>query len=178
MKKKFVPVNKIFLSDETIQFIKDNFKLMTNEEIAKATGLSKTYVRTYAYNLGLKRLILVNWTKEQTNFLIRNYRDLGNAEIADYINKYFPSCKVFTRKNISKKMTLLGLIRTGDMLNNIRERNRLKGVWGAPVKKKIPVLIKENFVSVDAKTRIVLKPGQTAAEAIENYKNNYLNRNT
>ena len=46
---------KVLFSEDEIQFLKDNFKLMTNKQIAAALQLKPTIVRMKAYELGLQK---------------------------------------------------------------------------------------------------------------------------
>lgn len=167
-----IPSNKIDMQQWQKDFVIDNFKSMTNEQIAEATGLSKTYVRMWAYKQGLQRELKVDWTSEQISYFLENFRTTGNKEMADFINKNIPSKKVFKRSTISKKMELLGLIRTPEEIKAIRERNRLNGLWGPPMEKKVkkPVIsFVSRFVMVNPKMRIELKPGQTAESVLQKY---------
>lgn len=169
VKKKFVPPNKIFLTDYQKEFIKENFFKMTNEEIADELGLSKTYMRTYAYSIGLRRSTVFNWSKEQVQFLLDHYKFIGNIELAKMMNEKFPGQKVMNKGRISKKLDLLGIKRTQSEENLIRERNRIFGCWGPPVKRSPKKPKKEFYISINAKTRILVQPGQS----VENLRNKY-----
>jgi hypothetical protein len=164
-----VPPNKIEMQQWQKDFVRNNFKTMTNEEIAAKTGLSKTYVRMWAYSEGLQRELIVNWTKDQLDYFFENWRTTGNKEMADYINANLPSKKVFKRSTISKKMELLGLYRTPKETFEIRERNRLNGIWGNPQENKTLVKIESKYVQVNSKLRIELKPGQTPEMVLQKY---------
>lgn len=118
---------KIIFSDADIQFIKDNFSTMTNQQIADALGLKITKVRTKAYELGLKRMELQRWTKKQEKFLKENYKEIGDTELAEIFEvKWFKS-KGWTKKHIEKKRRYLKLKRSHIEKKNIKERNRLMG---------------------------------------------------
>lgn len=165
---KFVPENKIFMTDFQKNFIIENFKSMTNDGIAAAIGLKKTYVRLYAYSLGLQREIKMYWNKDQEQFLLDNYATIGNTELAKMINEQFPSEKIFNKKTIEKKLILLGIKRTTKMLANIRERNRLNGMWGRPNESKSNSFV-SSWLVINDKLKVQLKPGQDPNEVKEKY---------
>lgn len=167
---KFVPPNKIFMTEKQKQFVKDNFKTMTNEQIAEATKLSKTYVRMYAYSIGLQRELIVHWTDEQNAFFIENWQFIGNVEMAKILNETYPGKKVFTKRNISKKLTNLKLKRTAREEDDIRERNRLNGMWGPPMENKSLPVLKKIWIQINPKMRVELKPNQLPAQLLEKYK--------
>lgn len=168
-KKKFIPPNKIVLTEYQKQYIKDNFFKMTNEAIAAELGLSKTYTRMYAYSLGLKRSDVCRWSKEQNEFFLENYSTIGNKELVKLLNEKFPGQKVITKKSISKKFLTLGIRRNYQEHCLITERNRLMGCWGYPINRKKREPKKQLFVVVNSKTRVFLKPGQTVESVMNKY---------
>jgi len=171
--KGSVPPNKIIMSQFQIDFVNENFKKLSNEEISKATGLSKTYVRMYAYSIGLQRGLVINWTSEQEKFLLENWRKIGNVEMANIINSTYPGKKVFDKKTISKKLTLLGFKRNIHETFIIRERNRLNGLWGNPNPAKDGKDAPKLFISINSKTKVEVPFGKTIDEVREKYS--YLN---
>jgi len=171
--KGSVPPNKIIMSQFQIDFVKENFKNLTNDEISLATGLSKTYVRMYAYSIGLQRELIINWTAEQEKFLLENWRKIGNIEMANIINSTYPGNKIFNKKTISKKLTLLGLKRNIHETFIIRERNRLNGLWGNPNHSKDGKDAPKLYISINAKTKVEVPFGKTIDEVKEKYS--YLN---
>lgn len=169
VKKKFIPPNKIVLTEYQKQFIKDNFHSMTNEAIAAELELSKTYMRMYAYSIGLKRSTVHCWSEEQTAFLLENYSTIGNLELVKLLNENFPGHKVITKKAISKKFLTLGIKRSYKEHCLVTERNRLMGCWGPPKTRKKREPKKQLFVVVNSKTRVFLKPGQTVESVMSKY---------
>lgn len=127
---------KIEFSEQDIQFIKDNFQHMTNDEIAHAMGLKKTRVRTLAYEMGLKRMELEYWTKEQVIFLKDNYKEIGDTEIAEIFENEWPKNKGWSKKHIEKKRRYLVLKRTPTELEAIRLRNQINGRYAVCNKKR------------------------------------------
>lgn len=121
---------KILFSEDDIKFIKDNFKSMTNQQIADCLGLKKTIVRMKAYELGLQRMQPEYWCNEAIEFLIKNYRTIGNVEMCRIFSEKFPKVKGWTTSHIDKKLEQLNLKRTKLDWYNIKERNRDNGSFG------------------------------------------------
>src|SRR5690606_25103092 len=162
---------KIIFSAADIQFIKNNFMMMTNQQIADALGLKKTTVRTKAYQMGLKRMKLEYWPDEAVEFLKANYHKIGNVEMVKLFTEKFPKDKGWTTSHIDKKMEQLNLRRSKLDWFTIKERNRDNGSFGKRNPKNNPEPPKAYF-RVDAKTRIELKPGQSVLELKERYHTN------
>lgn len=154
---------KIIFSDQEIQFIKDNFQIMTNEAIAENLGLKKTIVRMKAYELGLQRMDLEHWPDEAVKYLKENYNKIGDREICRTFSKTFPKQKGWTSRHIQKKIMQLGLKRNKLDRYCIKERNRNNGSFGNKNPKNNPVAPKVYF-QLDPKTRIEIKPGQTTQQ--------------
>lgn len=156
---------KIIFSEDDIQFIKDNFQSMTNQQIADALGLKKTIVRTKAYELGLQKMKLEKWPVEAIDFLKENYTVIGNTEIVEIFNKRFPKEKGWTTSHIDKKLEQLKLKRNKRHWYDILERNRQRGSFGNPNTKKKP---KEIFSTIQFKgKKYLLEPGQTKQQLFE-----------
>lgn len=161
---------KIIFSDEETQFIKDNFQAMTNDAISATLGLKKTRVRTLAYEMGLKRMVLEYWPDEAVNYLKANYHKIGDRELCRHFTASFPKQKGWTSRHIQKKMSQLGLKRNKLHWYCIKERNRDNGSFGRKNINNNPAVPKV-FFYLNPKTRIELKPGQT----IEMLKQKYAN---
>lgn len=126
---KFVPHNKIILTDQQEQFIKDNFYSMTNKQLADALGMKITALRSKMYAMGLKRIEMEYWTDEQVIFLKNNYHYMGDKEIAEIFERDGSKRKGWSLKHIEKKRRYLKLNRTDEMLKAIRTREVLKGTY-------------------------------------------------
>lgn len=101
-KKGFVPYNKIVWTDEMDQYIFNNWDNKTNKQIAEGLGLKLTVVRTRIYSLGLKRMELEYWTPSQVLFLMENYKEMGDTEIAEIFSQEWPEKKKgWSKKHIS-----------------------------------------------------------------------------
>lgn len=120
---------KIIFEEKDCQFLIHNYLSMTNKELAKALGVKITSCRTKLYQLGLKRMQLEYWTKDQIQFLKDNYQEMGDVEIAALFNQICPKNKPWSNKHIEKKRRYLKLKRTKAEINNIRERNIDRGCF-------------------------------------------------
>ena len=96
---------------------------MGNKELCRYLGFKITLLRMKCYELGLKRMELEYWTEEQTQFLIDNYRSIGDKELAKIFQENWPKNKTWTIKHIEKKRLYLKLKRTEEELKAIQQRN-------------------------------------------------------
>ena len=164
---------KILFSDNEIQFIKDNFATMTNQQIADRLGLKKTRVRMKAYELGLQRMQLEYWPVDAVDFLKSNYKLMGNLEIVRYFTIHFPKTKGWTTSHIDKKLEQLALKRNKQDFYNITERNRQNGSYGTPNPKLKRKPMPKIWLKLDAKTIVEVKPGQCEKDIITKYQNRH-----
>jgi len=155
---------KVVFSDEDIQFIKDNFQAMTNQQIADALGLKKTRVRMKAYELGLQRMNLEYWPGDAIDYLKANYRIMGNREIVRHFKVTFPKQKGWTVSHIDKKLEQLDLKRNIQDRYLITERNRQNGSFGNPNPKLKRKPMPKLYFMLDSKTRIEVKVGSDIKE--------------
>ncbi|MCX8533064.1 HNH endonuclease [Chryseobacterium luquanense] len=115
--------------------MKDNFLLKTNQKLADDLGLKITATRMKLYELGLFRMNLEYWTKEQVDFLSKSYKIYGDKELAEIFNQKWRKEKGWTLKHIEKKRMYLKLKRTPEELHKIKERAKSKGVYAEALKK-------------------------------------------
>lgn len=127
---------KIMFTEQGVRFLKENFKQMTNRELASALGLKLTIVRTRMYELGLKRMEMEYWTPEQVQFLRDNYREMGDVEIAEIFQETSPKEKPWTNKHIDKKRDYLNLKRTAAEIKEIKKMNIANGRFSMCVAKR------------------------------------------
>ncbi len=130
------PFNKIIFTPEMHQFLKDNYKQLTNRELADALGLKLTRTRTELYRLGLKRMEMEYWTPEQVQFLKDNYKEFGDTELAEIFEVKWYKAKGWTKKHIEKKRRYLKLKRTTAEKNAIKVRNTKMGRFAMCAKKR------------------------------------------
>ena len=156
---------KIEFSESDIIFIQDNFKNMTNHQIADSLGLKKTIVRTKAYELGLQRMNLEYWSQEAIDYLKTNYKTKGNREIVRHFIEAFPKIKGWTTSHIDKKLEQLDCKRNKQDWYNIIEHNRQNGSFGKPNPQKKGRKLKATIMFKDKK--YLLGPGQTKEELFD-----------
>jgi len=73
-------------TDEDRQFLKDNYKKMTNKELGEHFGMTATAIHYKLKTLGLKRSS-GRWTEEMDHFLRSNYMRMTSAELASYLGR-------------------------------------------------------------------------------------------
>lgn len=159
---------KVIFSEDEIQFLKDNFHSMTNQQIADALGLKKTIVRMKAYDLGLQRMEMEYWPPEAVEFLKENYHIIGNREMCRIFNKEFSKKKGWTPSHIDKKLKQLEIKRTKLDWYMIKERNRNKGSFGNRKPKNNPPPPKAYYY-INSKTRVEIRPGQSVEQLKQKY---------
>lgn len=126
---------KIILSPEDKKFLQENYLKMTNKELANALGLNLTKTRGFLYEMDLKRMELEYWTEEQIKYLLDNYKEIGDVELAEIFNSKWKKNKGWSKKHIEKKRKYLKLNRTQDERHQIYLRNKILGRWKmCPVK--------------------------------------------
>jgi hypothetical protein len=114
-------------TDEMIEFLKNNWQLKTNQQLADALGLRKTVTRNKLKELGLKRMKLEYWNKEMIEFLKKSYKHMGDVEIMKFFTANYPKIKGWKRNAIAQKRKYLGLTRTQRQSAAIVKRNVQKG---------------------------------------------------
>lgn len=127
--------NKRIWEDWEIDFIKSNFDKLSSKQMADHLGVKLCSFRMMCYKLGLKRMELEYWTKAQINFLVKNYRKLGDRELAEVFNKRWKKDKGWSHKHIEKKRKYMNLKRTAAEIKAIHKRNVTAGRFAmCPVK--------------------------------------------
>jgi len=117
-------------------FIRANFKLLTNTQLADQLHIKLSAVRHACYELGLKRMELEYFSKAQINFLKSQYHKIGDCELAELFQRKWPKKKGWTKKHIEKKRKYLRLKRTKKEIKKIHARNRIAGRFSqCPVKR-------------------------------------------
>lgn len=88
---------KIIWTDEMIHFLKENFNKMTNRELASCLNLKLTKVRDKCYEMGLKRMEMEYWTKDQVDFLLAYYQIMG---VTGKLPRFLSQCGQKTRNGL------------------------------------------------------------------------------
>lgn len=165
---------KVIFSEDEIQFLKENFHSMTNEEMIQKLNCTLTVLKNKKNQLGLKKMNLEYWTPEQIQYLKNHYKQKGNKELVKDFTDRWHKEKGWHHRHMTKKMMQLGLYRNKQDLFNITERNRQQGCFGKPnPKKKLKPMPKVYFM-LDNKTRIEVKPGQEVSDLKLKYENRNL----
>ena len=88
-----------YVTEEEKQFILDNYKTMTNIEIAEKLGRTKNTINTLKYKLGItkKYNTLSNATEEEKQFILDNYKTMTSKEMAKKLNRTEYSINVIRR---------------------------------------------------------------------------------
>lgn len=123
----FIPPNKVVFTVDQHQFLKDNWKSMTNRQLADALGMQLTRVRMELYSLGLKRMEMEYWTLEQVTFLQDNYQTIGDTELAEMFTERWPKNKGWDKRHMRKKRCYLNFHRTPEQIKQIFHRNKELG---------------------------------------------------
>ena len=141
-------------TEEMIQFTKDNFYKITNQELANALGLRLTVVRNMTRRLGLQHYALEYWTDEQAAFVKANYRTMGDTIIAEKLQELYPREKKWTRKHVHKKRLYMDLHRTRKELQVIVSEHSQPGGRSHTIKQNsastnLPDKYVANFITRD-----------------------------
>lgn len=127
-KKKRVAPNKLYWSPEELEFLTASVNSMSNEQLAKKLNRSQTALRHKLYSMGLRRYKQYAWTKAHTDYVLKNYSQYGNIELAERMNKKFPRKNhPWTKKMIQAKLKRMKVFRTPTEIERIIERNRING---------------------------------------------------
>jgi hypothetical protein len=119
----FYPMNgNSKLTERQIKWVLNNMDRFTTQQIADKFNTCRSTIRQIYYKNGRKKIILEKWTKEQTDFVLNNYKKMGDKEIAYQLNLRFPKVKKFDNKAIEKKRTYLKITRTAEELAGIKKR--------------------------------------------------------
>ena len=122
-KKGFIPYNKTVWTDKDILFVKDNFHKMTNPQMAKALGFGLTVVRSKCYEMGLRHMEMEYWDEYHIAFLVDNYKEMGDTEMAEILQAVDPKNKGWSKKHVEKKRRYMGLKRTAKEKASVLKRN-------------------------------------------------------
>lgn len=142
-----VPPNKVEFTSLMMAIIEENWKTMPAEKLARALGIHKTVLRMKLYEMGYKKMEMEYWTEEQTQFLMDNYKAIGDVELAEIFNKKWPKKKDWTNKHIDKKRNYLGLARTKEEIKAIWQRHVAAGKFATIANYSASVNLTDNWVA-------------------------------
>jgi len=135
-KLAFQPDEILFLKQNFYTLINTQLRYRINEYRATQNQLSCSAFRSRCYKMGLKRGVQIRWNNADVKKLKAWYRIMGNTQIAELLNLYGTSSRkikgkivkrVFTKKNVEKKLHLLCIVRTEDNIKNIIKDHHLCG---------------------------------------------------
>ena len=129
-----MPQKKFKLTRKEVKEIKWLRQKLTTKELLAHINANRqasermqlTAFRKLLYEKNIKKCRVLRWTEEETAFLLANYKTAGNKEIAEKLSKHG---RVFTKKNIEKKMMLLGIKRTYEERMAIIQQHKANGVY-------------------------------------------------
>ena len=151
---------------QDIMFLRLNYMRMTNQELANALGVTLTVCRNKMKQHGLVRMKLEAWTKDQEQFLLDNYKEIGNVEMARILQETSPKAKGWDKRHISKKMGYLNISRTPAEIEAIVSENIRKGRH-ITSNKKVSILTRAEHRLFEKQNKVAKQLGYTCiAEAI------------
>jgi hypothetical protein len=120
---------KFDLTEKQIEYIKSNWNTLSNGAMAKELNINFSTLSSKLHEMGLYRMHFEYWTPEQINFLRRNYKKIGDKELAILFNGLWEKEKRWSFKHIEKKRKYLNLKRTPEEVRKIKLRNTKRGCW-------------------------------------------------
>ena len=132
-KAKLTGKEKQFASSNRHKFTTAELLRHINAQRKEAQHLKLTTFRTLLYKANIRRCEILRWTAEETKFLQENYATMGNMAIAEHFST---KKRKFTKRNIDKKMILMGIKRSAQELGYILEQHKKSGTYHRANKKK------------------------------------------
>lgn len=132
--------HKYYLDE--LLFLKENFYKLTNAQLLEHINANRTRKVSMSAmlhkcrSMGLSNGIQIRWSDEDARYIARNFREMGNFELAIRLNKRRKTYRIidgkkvyrrFTKKHVEKKLHLMGLYRTDEEVRKILIRNIEKG---------------------------------------------------
>lgn len=130
------PSNKINLTPEQVQYIRDHHGVITNQAIADHIGMKLRTLRTKLYDMGLFKVKMTYWTNEQAEYIRNNYQTVGDTEIAKSMTKLFPTQGGWSKKQVTCKRINMGLHRTNEQLDAIYADQVKRGIYALNATKR------------------------------------------
>jgi hypothetical protein len=98
-----------YMSEEDIQFIKDNYNSMNNSEIGKVINKKSGTINCKLRKLGLKRNWYHYYTQEEIDFIKNNMNNMNNKELGLIIKTSAMSIKhLIMNKNLKRDFCMSG----------------------------------------------------------------------
>lgn len=120
-------------TDEEVIFLTQNYKRFSIEALLHHINanrhcddkMERSTFRSRMYAMELKKTGMVRWKPEWVDYLIENYRTMGDVELTENLNKLFEL--KLTKKHIGKKRQLMLIKRTDAEIAAIRAENVKQG---------------------------------------------------
>ena len=115
-----------------LDFIRSKFNSLNSKEIFNHLvvnfnfKLGYTTFRTECYKNGLYKCKMTRWSIAEKQYLLDNYKTMGNIEIAQNLSK---NKRIFDTKKVQKQMRLSNLKRTKEELQTIIGNHKATGVY-------------------------------------------------
>lgn len=132
----FLKIRRLFMKNEILVFIKENYHKYSASKIAWTIYLmfGKKYntstIYHFARDLGLKKQVQKKWKDFEVDFVFENYKKMGDTEIAEILNKNKDKSKISSKRRVEKKRVQNNWNRTSEELKNIRLRNKKQKRFG------------------------------------------------
>jgi len=97
---------------ENLEAIKEMCSRMTDAQVAAHFGIQVNSLKKYKQMFNIQRKDYHSWTVEEHQFILDNYKSMGNTKLAKAMGK--------TRCQMDGKMRLLGLKRTPEEIEAIK----------------------------------------------------------
>lgn len=131
-----LPPNTITWYLDELVYLKKNFydhsarQLLEHINQNRSVQIHISSLRDKCRELGLFKSIRPDlWLPREVNFLLNNYRKMGNIEMCEHLNAFKNRSREFTAKTIWKKMQLMKIHRSEKELLRIRKKNIDGGMY-------------------------------------------------
>ena len=108
--------------DEVVEEIEIFYRTNPGNRIAEDLGIKPHTISGIAHRMGIKKLGRLHkvYTEEEDQFIIENFRRLGNKEMSEVLNR--------TLDSIKHRMKALGLKRTDRETRLLQGKARVKDI--------------------------------------------------
>ena len=115
---------KMYTYSELAEYAKLNMDAMTNGEMAANLGISRSMLLTAMNQHEVRRYkVEFWWTPEMVAYLVANYKTMGDTDIAINLGMGMRGNGKKPCKRVEKKRWHMGLVRTSEEVQAIRDAN-------------------------------------------------------
>ncbi len=130
-----VPKVKVRWYPDELKFIQDNFRTLTDAQLLSRINHHRSEqeqirigsLRFQRGRMGCNRMTQPRWNQREIKFLKKCYTFIGDIELAEHLTAMSKKGRIFTKKNIDKKLGLLALKRTVHQRKRIMEDHKICG---------------------------------------------------